>query len=247
VQAVLAPMLTAVIVLFYAASLWWLLRKETARTMVGIVALCGVSMSLRLVYTTSYPAGLNDDEPKILGCAIDCLRGHRLFAECVGMPVTLNALFEAQLMPVFKTDRSRVRTYSLVTSVMSTAAAFAVARGLGLSVVPSLAVSALIATLPWSLFYGRVSQGGEMLFHQLLLLAVLARLVWVEDAGWVDVAIGGFALSLLHYDYFCGRAMVGMALLAAVLARGARRRLQCLLILPVAFAGWLPFLRGHTY
>ena len=240
----LAMALASLIVLGYVASLWWLLRRESVTVLLSLLALCGVSLSLRLVYTTDFPAGLNEDEPKILRCSYEALMGGSLLAEgCTELPVLLNALFQAQLVPVLGPGRWAIRSYSLVTSVLATAAAFAAARALTFAVVPSFAVGAFVAVLPWSLFYGRVSIGGEMVFHQLLLLAALARLIWAARAGWPEVGIGSLGLSLLLYDYFCGFAMLGMPLLTALFARGRRR--LCLAILVIAVAAWVPYMRAH--
>jgi hypothetical protein len=233
------------IVLAYGASLWWLLRRESVTVLVALLALCGVSLSLRLVYTTDFPAGLNEDEPKILHCAyVALMRGDLLNVGCTEMPVLLSALFQAQLVPVLGPGRWAIRSYSLVTSVLATPAAFAAARALMLGVVPSCAVGAFVAVLPWSLFYGRVSVGGELVFHELLLLAALARLVWAERAGWRDVGIGSLGLGLLVYDYFCGLAMLGMPLVAVLLAPRGRRR-HCVAILVVAVAGYTLYAYTH--
>ncbi|MFI5366127.1 MAG: hypothetical protein ACHQ4J_10930 [Candidatus Binatia bacterium] len=226
--------------------MWWLLRRESMVVALALVTLCGLAVSLRLVYTTDYPPGLNEDEPNNLASAVEALQtGHLFRPSRVQFPVLLSSLFEAQLVPVFGANRWTIRTYSLVTSVLSVPAAFAVARALGLSVIPSIAASAFFAVLPWSLFFGRVSEGGELTFHQLLLLAALGRLVLTTLAGWVEVGIGGLGLCLLLYDYWCGRSMLAMPLVAAVLARG-RQRLLCLLVLLVAVLGWLPYLLGNT-
>jgi len=86
----LAASLTAAILLGYAASLWYLLRRESATVLVSLLAVCGLSLCLRLAYTTDYPAGLNEDEPKILMCATQMLRGGTLAYEgCTGLPVLL--------------------------------------------------------------------------------------------------------------------------------------------------------------
>lgn len=237
--------LAVCIVLAYVGALWWLLRCESTQALVGIVALGGVALSLRLVYTTDYPRGLNEDEPKILACAYRAVQRDDIFGEgCTLMPMLLSALFQGQLLPVLGPNRWAIRTYSLVTSVLSVAAVFAVARGLGVGVLPSLAAAAFVAVLPWSIFYGRISVGGELTFHELLLLAALVQVVW-RRAGWAAVAIGGFGLALLLYDYFSGRAMAAMPLLAAVLARGWRARAACLAMLAVALLAWVPHLRTH--
>lgn len=246
-SSALAPALTMLIVLGYGAALWWLLRRESTLAVLGLVLMCVLSLSLRVIYTTEYPPGLTGDEPKILACSADLLRSGRLATEgCTGLPVLLNALFQAQLVPVFGPNRWAIRTYSLVTSILAVPAAFAVARALALDVLSSFAVGIFVAVLPWSLFYGRVSIGGELIFHELLLLAALARLVWRTEGGRAadiaDVGIGGLGLGLLLYDYFCGRVMLGMPLVAALLARG-RRRWLCLAVLAVALIGWTPYLR----
>ena len=57
----LAPLLAAAIVVAYAGALWWLLRRESMVVALALVTLCGLSVSLRLVYTTDYPPGLDED------------------------------------------------------------------------------------------------------------------------------------------------------------------------------------------
>jgi len=241
----LAPLLAGLIVAAYVAALGWLLREESAHAVLGIVALCGVSLSLRLVYTTDFPAGFNEDEPKLLACSYINLQNHNLFTEgCTMMPALLNVLFQGQLVPAFGPNRWAIRSYSTATSVLAVPAAFAAARALGLAVAPSLAAGAFIAVLPWSLFYGRISIGGELTFHELLLLAALARFIWA-GGRWAELGIGGLGLALLLYDYFCGRSMVAMPLVAAVLARGWRQRAGCLGVLALALLAWVPHLRTH--
>ncbi len=236
----LAPLLTAVILLGYAGSLWWFLRRESALVVVALAALCLVSLCARVVYTTQYPAGFNEDEVKQFALGERALDTHRLFGLGVQGPILLNALFESQLLPWLGTSRWAIRGYSIACSVLATAVAFAAARGMGLALAPSFAVGGLLAVLPWSLFFGRISISGELVFHQVLLLAALTWLVW-SNGGLVEALIGGFALCLLLYDYACGRAMMGMPVVAAVLAT-RRRRLYCLAIPAVALAGWLPLI-----
>jgi hypothetical protein len=242
--AMLAPVLTVLILLAYTASLWWLLRSEKTTTMLALVALCGLSFALRLVYTTEFPPGFIEDEPWDLNCAVEVLKAGRLFTQSsFHLPVLLNALFQAQLVPLLGPTRWTIRGYSLVTSVLATPAAFAAARALRLRTAPSLAAAAFVVMLPWSIFYGRVMYGGELVFHQLLLVAALALLIGAEG-GWLEVGIGGFGLCLLLYDYFAGRAMLGLPLVAAALASG-RRRLLCVAVLAIAFLGWSPYLAGR--
>jgi hypothetical protein len=243
----LVPALTVFILLGYAASLWWLLRRESAAAFVGIVGIAGVALGLRLFMTADFPAGLNEDEAKVLACSVKFLRQGNIFGEgCTGLPLLLTTLFEAQLVPWLGAGRWAIRTYSMALSVLSVPAAYATARGMGLRVAPALAAAAFVAVLPWSIFYGRVHQGGELLFHQLLLLAALARLIWAEGA-WAEVAIGGFALGLSFYTYFSARSMLAMPFVASVLARG-RRRVLCLLIAGIGVLGFVPYaMGGHQY
>jgi hypothetical protein len=242
----LAPTLAVAIVMGYAAALWWLLRRESPMVWLSLALLCGLSLCLRFLYTTDYPSGLYEDEPNMLQSAMQALRSGRIFGESnVVIPVLLGSLFEAQLVPLLGPTRWAIRTYSMATSVLSTPAVFAVARAMGMRIIPGLAAGSLVAVLPWALFYGRIHLGGELLFHQLLLLAALARLVWMTGA-WIEIAIGGFGLCLLLYDYWAGRAMLGMPVVAAVLARGWRR-LACLAIIAVALIGYIPYLRARPY
>lgn len=236
----LAPALAISILVSYGIILWWLLRDEAASTLAWLVGLCGVALALRLVYTTGYPAGFNEDEVKILWCAIPLLRAGDLFVDdCTGVPVLLSAIFEAQLAELIGPSRWALRSYSMLGSVLSVAAGFAAARSLGLRPAPSLAAAGLLAVLPWAILYGRVHQSGDMVFHEMLVVAVLARFI----AGRGDIAevgIGALGLCLLFYGYFSGRALLGLTIVAAVLSRG-RHRALCLAIPAVAFLGWLPF------
>ena len=238
-----APALALAICAAYAASLWWLLRRESAAAIAGVVALTGLALVVRIWYTTDFPNGLIEDEPKMLRCAGEAFKTGRIYdGECVGMPMLFQTLFEAQLVPIVGPTRWAIRSFSLVTSVLAVPAAYAVGRGLALRVLPSLAIGALVACLPWSIFFGRISLGGELVFHQLLLLAALVRLIFVTGS-WVDIFIGAIGLCGLLHDYFCGRAMVPMTLVAAVLARG-RYRLFCVAVLVLAIVGWLPYVTG---
>ena len=189
----LAPALGIGTCLTYIAALWWLLRREPAVAFVGIAALCSVALATRVWYTTDLPNGLIEDEPKFLRCAGEALQHGNIFGEsCIGIPMLLGSVFEAQLVPLIGPNRWAIRSYSMITSVLAVAAAFAVGRALRLRVASSLVISAAVAAFPWSIFFGRISLGGELVFHQLLLLAALIRLVWATG-GWVEVAFGSVA------------------------------------------------------
>ncbi len=235
------PLLAGLIVLGYAIVLWRLLRHESPITWLWLALLCALAVAVRFFYTTEFPAGLNEDEPNLLSSSMQALSAGRIFGESrVCIAVLLASLFEAQLVPILGPTRWAIRLYSMVTSVLATPAIFGVARSWRLRLAPSLAAAALVAVLPWALLYGRTHLGGELIFHELLLLAALVRIIWAEG-GWAEVATGGFAQCLLLYDYWAGRAMVGMCLVAAVLARG-RQRVLCLLIVVVALIGYAPYL-----
>lgn len=245
----LALILTGLIVFGYAASFWWLLRKEYPTTLLALLALSLLALSLRLVNAYEYPPGLNEDEPKTLHCVgiLPLNAPATLFGEgCTGVPSLLTALFEVQLVPLVGANRWAMRSYSIAASVLSVAAAFAVARSMGLRIGSSLAAGGLIAVLPWSLFFGRIEFGGELVLHQLLLLAALVLLM-EGRGGWAEVGIGAFGLCLLFYDYFCGRSLLGLIPVAAVLARGWRARGMILAIPLAAFAGWVPHLMQHPH
>src|SRR5262249_13188502 len=127
---------------------------------------------------------------------------------------------------------------------LASPAAFAAARALGVGVGPSLVAGGLVAVLPWSLLYGRMMFGGELIFHELLLIAALARLVW-QRGRWVDALLGAFALCLLFWHSFACRAMVALPLVAIVLARDWRQRAWCASVVPMALLGWYPYLRTN--
>ena len=238
----LAVVLTAFIVAGYAGSLWWLLRDESIKVLLGLAALCTLSLCVRVIYTTDFPAGLNEDEAKALSYGAVALHGGDLFGPGVEGPILLSALFKAQLVPVVGANRWATRGYSLILSVLATVVAFTIGRALGLGTAACMAIGAFIALLPWSIFYGRISFGGELVFHELLVLAGLTRLLWA-GGGWPEAAMSSFGLSLLLYGYAAGRGMLAMPLLAALLARGWKQRAWCVAIALVSLVSWLPYLR----
>ncbi len=244
---VLFLLLTAAIIILYIHTLWRLLRSESPFALSVVTALSALALLLRLVEWSRYPGGLNDDEVTVLLHAIKALKAGALFSEGPsGLPGLIPILFQAQLVPLIGGGRWAIRLYSVIGSVLSVAATFAVARGMRMRPISSLAAAAFVAVLPWSLLYGRISQGGEVLFNQLLLLAALARLIW-RDGDWREIPAGAAGLCLLFYDYFSGRSMLAMPFVGAVLARG-RNRLWCLVIAIIALAGFAPqAMQGHRY
>lgn len=237
----LAAVLGVAIVSGYALALWWLLRREHAWTFAALATLTGISLALRLLYTDGYPWGLSEDEPKFLGCTLQAVARGELFGEsCIHISYLFPALFQVPLVPILGATRWSIRAYAIVTGVLATPAAFAAARRMGLRIAPSLVVGGLVAVLPWAIYYGRQILGGELIFHQALLLAGLAGLIW-RGGGWRDALLAGFGMCLLLYDYWAGRSMMAMPFVAAVLATG-RRRAWCLAVVAIALLGWWPHL-----
>lgn len=221
-------------------ALCWLLRSEDRRTLLAVALLSAAALALRLLYLDDFPRGLNEDEPKVLAGAMAALHGGRLLAESsISVPILMHALFQGTLVPLFGIGFWAIRLYSLVGGVLCVPAAFAAARAMRLSVLASLTAAALLAVLPWALFYSRVMQGAELTFQQLLLIAALAALIW-RRGGWPEALIGAFALAWLLYGYWCTRAMLALPLLTAVLASG-RRRLWCLAVLAIGVVPYLPY------
>jgi hypothetical protein len=174
-------LLALAIVAASALALWWLLRREARTTLLVLALLTSLGLAARLAYTTDYPTGLNEDEPKVLyaaGRAVE--QGTALAESNISVPILPHALFQGQLIPLLGvSSRWAVRGYSFVAGVLCAPAAFAAARALQLSATASLAGAGLVAVLPWSLFYSRVMTGNELTFFQLLLLAALGRLVFL--------------------------------------------------------------------
>ncbi|MEO8604683.1 MAG: hypothetical protein ABI629_19095 [bacterium] len=256
--------LAVAIVAGAVASLWYLLRRERPPALLGLLALSAAGLALRLLYTNDFPRGLNEDEPKVLAAAIGAVRNGGFLAESnISVPVLMHALFQGQLVAWFGPGFWAIRLYSLAGGVLCIPAAFAAARALGVGVAAAFGSAALIAVLPWALFYSRVMQGAELTFQQLLLIAALARLVFaplsppparpprvlaalVQPAqrllrdGAAEALIASFALAWLAYGYWCTRAMFALPVLAALLARG-RRAAWCLLPLLVGVLAYAPY------
>lgn len=238
---IVAVSLALLIAAGYGLALWWLLRGERGAVLAGLVALASLALALRLVLTGGYPWGLVEDEPKFLACASEAVaRGELAHESCIHIPYFVNAVFAVPLASIVGATRWAIRSYTLLASVLAVPALYGAARAIGLRPAGGLVAAGLVAVLPWSLYYGRVTLGGELILHQALLIAGLAGLVW-RHGGWREALLGGFGLCLLLWDYWAGRAMVALPLGAALLA-GGRRRLWCLAVLALALLGWSPHL-----
>ncbi len=235
------PLLSGAIVVGYLWSLGRVLRGEKTSVRMCLFFLVVLALCLRFSAPHDFPPGMNEDEPKILACARDAWKAGRVHTEgCTGVPLLLNVLFQAQLVDVLGPNRESIRFYAGVTGAFSVVLAYGLARALQFSREGALSYAALVTTLPWSLYYGRISQGGELTFHQLLLLVGLARIVFTQG-GWRDAFMASFGQALLLYDYFVGRLFLPFSILALVLTRG-RRRLLTLCVPLLAAVAWLPYL-----
>ena len=93
-------LLALAIVAAALAALCYLLRRERGPALLGLLALTSAGLALRLFYTTDYPTGLNEDEPKVLAAAMRAVRDGQLLAESnISVPVLMHALFQGQLVP----------------------------------------------------------------------------------------------------------------------------------------------------
>jgi len=233
-------LLAGAILLGYAWSLRALLRRESSTARLVLLLLCICAFALRVVAFSAFPPGMNEDEPKVLACSLDALKKKVVHTEgCSGLPFLLTVLFQAQLVPWLGPNRPSMRFYSILTGTLSVAAAYGAARALQMRALAALSFAALVATLPWSLFYGRIAFGAQLTLHELLLLAGVARIVF-RAGGAGAVLMAWFGQTLLLYDYFAGRLFLPFSLVAVVLGRGWRRLLG--LVVPLlAFAAWLPY------
>ena len=113
------------------ASLWWFLRDESNATRFMLALLTALSLCLRLAYTTDFPTGLNEDEPKVLYAAGKAVQNNTVLAESnISVPILPHALFQGQLIPLLGVGRWSIRLYNLVGGVLCTPAGFAAARAL---------------------------------------------------------------------------------------------------------------------
>ncbi len=242
----LTASLTVVIIGGTALALWWLLRGVPAWVH-GVLWLCVVgALAARILFITDYPSGFNTDEPEHFWSSVAARRADApLVPGIKGYCVLFSALFSAPFVSLIPTIGSRfvLRGYSIVFGALGVVAAYTCGRALQLGSAASLTGAALIAVLPWSLFYSRWTVGGEMIFYVLLLGTALARLVCDDRAGWRAGAIGALALALLLYAYWNGLAMVGWAAAALVLMRRWRPRLWGVALIALALCAWYPWWR----
>lgn len=238
--------LAAGIVIGYGTVLWWVLRREGRGPLLWVAALTLGAAALRLAYLHQYPHAYYEDELKVLYSAkrfadTDWVLG----TTSSGLPGFLPAMFQGIPYPWIGQFWA-VRGYSMVMSCLCVPLAFAVCRKLGCRVASSMFGAVLFGVLPWALLYGRVSQGGEFVFHELLVWWAIAAFVAEEEsrASWfAAVLAGAFGMTLLLYSYPPLRIYWHLAIwLAVACARTARARLGLLCVAAVAFAAYVPAL-----
>jgi hypothetical protein len=240
----LPPSIIALIVLSlvcYIASVAWLLHAEGRREIGGLVILTIVAAVLRLAWIYDLPPGLNDDEVKTILTAGSSVSFPALFFPGIEAPILHAVLFQ---LPVTIATQSLFwgsRAYPLILGILSIPLAFVVGRSYAFSVRSSFVLAALVAVLPWSLFWGRLPWGGEILFYQTLLIAALARILW-RDGGLWDALVGVVGLTGLLWEYPGAWCMVCMPLVAIVLAKGVRPRMYAVTILISGLLFWSPYL-----
>ena len=215
-----------------------------------MAAVAGGALLLRLVYPACCPPGFNPDEPQHASVAAYARSiDSPLFPASDGVCVLLAEVFQAPLRPWTPVIGTRLalRLPSMIGGAAAALLVFAVCRVLGLGVLASICGAVLYATAPWSLFFGRLSDGGELLWFALLLLLMLSRLAFAPRAGPPELMCGTVALTALLYDYWAGAILLAWAGVSMCLAPTWRRRLACLAIAVLSGLLWLPWWRTSPY
>jgi hypothetical protein len=205
--------LTVLALCLYAYATWAMLRRETPRVLLALSVVVGIAAVLRSIYVHQYPFGLNQDEAKILIAAWQRLTGQERFFSYhgeSGFHLPLYVMFHATVWTVASYWWA-VHLYPAVCGVLAVIGAFAVCRALGQDALQGLFAAGCIAVVPWALLYSRTSVGAEMTWHELIVLWALLQML-ADRATWREAMLLGFALVLLIYDYFAGRAVLFFAL-----------------------------------
>lgn len=184
---------------------------------------------------------MNDDEIKTLYTAGKLLVARTIFEEDLQVPFLHPTLFQAPMNYVLDSTFWSMRTYPLLLGTLTIPLTFAVCRGMLLGVVPSLVAASIAASMPWGLFWSRISSGGEVLFCQALLLLGLARIIW-SGAGWWSVAVATLGLSGLLWNYTAGWAMLALPVVGALLAPSWRQRGLATSVAVLSLILWIPWL-----
>jgi hypothetical protein len=233
--------LTVAILGAFFTSVWALLRGESKRTLLFVLTVTLIGGALRLYRIMDLPPGMNDDEVKTLYDAVKFYKAHAIFSEALQVPFLHSVLFQAPLTNIIDSTFWSMRPYPLLMGTLTVPLAFAVGRAMLLGIIPSLVAAAITATMPWGLFWSRISSGGEVLFCHALLLAGLAHIVW-RNGGLSATLIGILGLAGLLWDYTAGWSMLAMPVVASILAPNRRQRMLALSIAVCAVILWIPWL-----
>lgn len=235
---------------------WYRWRREIlAAAALGIIV-TAVAAS-RLYFCHFYPPGFYEDEIKDMHFARAAFNGDVspfIASGGSGLPLLWYAITEGPLHYVVPTWWT-IRLMPIVCGVLSVIGAYGVVRALGRGALAGLFAAACLGALPWAIAYGLTSMGGELIWHELIVLWVLA--LCVSDAALSPFVLvsGMLALTLLVYDYFAGKAVAWMLL--PLLPALTRRWWVVVLLLagtavlcvPMYLAHnpymWVGFLPGH--
>lgn len=241
-QLPFSPLILSVILLgAYILCVWWLLRQERWWTLSALLALTIATALLHTHQIIELPLGLNDDEIKTLKSSHEYFGNRKIFVLAAQGPILHAILFQMPI--VWWTDSAwwAMRLYPIVFGILAVPVSFSVGRSLRFGIIPSFVTAALVATLPWSLFWGRISWGGEIIFYQALLLAALGRILWC-DGGKIELVIGALGLSGLLWDYTGAWSMLAMPFIAALIGHTLRQRALSLGVFVLAVILWIPYL-----
>jgi len=241
-QLPFSPLILSVIFLgAYTFCMWWLLRRERWSTLCALLLLTIGTAWLHTYQVFELPPGLNDDEIKTLKSTHEFFGNRKIFVLAAQGPILHAILFQMPI--VWWTDSAwwAMRLYPIVFGILAVTVSFSVGRSLRFGIIPSFVTAALVATLPWSLFWGRISWGGEIIFYQALLLAALGRILWC-DGGKVELVIGAIGLSGLLWDYTGAWSMLAMPFIAALIGHTLRQRALSLGVFALAVILWIPYL-----
>jgi hypothetical protein len=233
--------LTFLLLGIYTFSIWWLLREERSRHLYILLIITLVATALRLHNIYDLPPGLNDDEVKTLKGAKEFLDNRRISTLGVEGPYLLSILFQVPLATTLDSTFWSMRLYPIISGALAVPISFAVGRAMLSGALPSFALSLLVATMPWSLFWSRISWGGEIIFNQTILLAALGRIIW-RGGGKIEMCIGAVGLAGMLWDYTGAWAMLGMPFVAFLLAKNLRQRALCLGMGGIALLLWVPWI-----
>ncbi len=239
--------LSCLAVLAYLVILWWQLHDEPK--MPWLALLCLAALVLRVIHQELPPHYYQVDEvDNVLWAQRALLTGHLTGTTDHYTAGLLFILFGA--VPSFWFPDlpmgALVRGYSVILGSLTPAAAYISLRALGGKGEGPWVAAVLLAVLPWSLWYGRQPLGGEIIFHSLILLTMIARLLRDDGAGWREYCVGSLMLTLCLYDYVGGAIAIALPAIGVLLCPTWRTRLWSGGILLTALGLWFPNIASNV-